>query len=51
MLSRLQNRHLAVFVDTGGIKAPHSERVSVFYGHRGKPVKKPRFISAERAHF
>jgi hypothetical protein len=51
MLSRLQNRHLAVFVDPGGIKAPHPARITVFYGRRGKPVKKTLFISAERAHF
>jgi plasmid stabilization system protein ParE len=34
-----------------GHKAADAERVTVFYGRRGRPVKKPRFISAERAHF
>jgi hypothetical protein len=35
----------------GGHKAADAERLTVFYGRRGRPVKKPRFIPAERAHF
>jgi hypothetical protein len=34
----------------GGIKAPDAERQVVFYGRRGRPVKKPRFIPARLAH-
>ena len=48
---RCEIRQLAVFVYPGGIKAADAERITVFYGRRGKPVKKPRFIPAERAHF
>ncbi len=48
---RCEHRQLAVFVYPGGIKAPDAERHVVFDGRRGKPVKKPRFIPAERAHF
>ena len=48
---RCEIRQLAVFVYPGGIKAFDAERITVFYGRRGKPVKKPRFIPAERAHF
>jgi hypothetical protein len=48
---RCEIRQLAVYVYPGGIKAPTAERITVFYGRRGKPVKKPRFIPAERAHF
>jgi hypothetical protein len=48
---RCEIRQLAVFVYPGGIKAPTAERITVFCGRRGKPVKKPRFIPAERAHF
>jgi len=44
-------RRLMVHIYPGGIKAHDAERVTVFYGRRGRPVKKPRFIPAERAHF
>ena len=47
---RCEIRQLAVFVDPGGIKAPDAERHVVFYGRRGRPVKKPRFIPAQLAH-
>lgn len=47
---RCEIRQLAVFVYPGGIKAPDAERITVFYGRRGRPVKKPRFIPAELAH-
>ncbi len=47
---RCEIRQLAVFVYPGGIKAPDAERITVFYGRRGKPVKKPRFIPAQLAH-
>ena len=43
-------RQLVVFVYPGGIKAPDAERITVFYGRRGRPVKKPRFIPAELGH-
>jgi hypothetical protein len=42
---------LVVHIYPGGHKATDAERVTVFYGRRGRPVKKPRFIPAERAHF
>ncbi len=47
---RCEIRQLAVFVYPGGIKAADAERITVFYGRRGKPVKKPRFIPAQLAH-
>ena len=47
---RCEIRQLAVFVYPGGIKAPDAERITVFYGRRGRPVKKPRFIPAQLAH-
>ncbi len=47
---RCEIRQLAVFVYPGGIKAPDAERITVFYGRRGKPVKKPRFLPAELPH-
>ncbi len=37
-------------MDPGGIKAPDAERTTVFYGRRGRPSKKPRFIPAQLAH-
>ena len=43
-------RQLLVHVYPGGSKAPGAERLTVFYGRRGRPVKKPRFIPAELAH-
>jgi hypothetical protein len=47
---RCEIRQLAVFVYPGGIKAHDAERITVFYGRCGKPVKKPRFIPAQLAH-
>ncbi len=35
-------RQLLVHVYPGGSKAPGAERITVFYGRRGRPVKKPR---------
>ena len=43
-------RQLVVHSYPGGIKAADAERRTVFYGRRGKPVKKPRFLPAELAH-
>jgi len=47
---RCEIRQLAVYVYPGGIKAHDAERHVVFYGRRGRPVKKPRFIPAQLAH-
>ena len=44
---RCELRQLVVHVYPGGIKAHDAERLTVFYGRRGRPVKKPRFIPAE----
>ena len=43
-------RQLVVHTYPGGIKAAGAERLTVFYGRRGRPVKKPRFLPAELAH-
>jgi len=43
-------RQLLVHVFPGGSKAGAAERLTVFYGRRGRPVKKPRFMPAELAH-
>jgi len=43
-------RQLLVHVYPGGSKAGAAERITVFYGRRGRPVKKPRFIPAALAH-
>ena len=43
-------RQLVVHTYPGGIKAPDAERITLFIGRQGKPVKKPRFIPAELAH-
>ena len=43
-------RQLPVHVDPGDSKAPGAERLTVFYGRRGCPVKKPRFMPAALAH-
>ena len=43
-------RQLLVHVYPGGSKAPGAERITVFYGRRGCPVKKPPFMSAGLAH-
>jgi hypothetical protein len=42
-------RQLLVHVYPGVSKAGAAERITVFYGRRGRPVKKPRFIPAELA--
>jgi len=43
-------RQLLVHVYPGGSKCPGAERITVFYGRRGRPVKKPRFMPAALAH-
>ena len=43
-------RQLVLHSYPAGLKVAAAERVTVFYGRRGKPVKKPRFIPAELAH-
>ena len=43
-------RQLVLHCYPAGLKVAAAERVTVFYGRRGKPVKKPRFIPAELAH-
>ena len=47
---RCEIRQLAVYVYPGGIKAHDAERHLIFYGRRGVPVKKPRFIAAQLVH-
>lgn len=47
---RCEIRQLLVHTYPAGHKGPGVERVTVFYGRRGRPVKKPRFIPAERAY-
>jgi hypothetical protein len=43
-------RQLVLHTYPAGSKVPGAERITVFYGRRGKPVKKPRFLPAELAH-
>ena len=43
-------RQLLVHVYPSGSKAPGAERLTVFYGRRGRPVKKPRFMPSALAH-
>lgn len=43
-------RQLVVHHYPGGSKEPGAERLTIFYGRQGKPVKKPRFLPAELAH-
>ena len=43
-------RRLLVHIYPGGIKEPGAERLEIFYGRQGKPVKKARFMPAELAH-
>jgi hypothetical protein len=43
-------RQLVVHSYPDRLKAPGAERVTVFYGRQGKPVKKPRFLPAELAY-
>jgi len=47
---RCEIRQLLVHIYPSGSKAYGSERITVFYGRRGRPVKKPRFIPAQLAH-
>jgi hypothetical protein len=47
---RCEIRQQAEFVDPGGIKAPDAERITVFSGRCGRPVKKPRLIPAQLTH-
>jgi hypothetical protein len=39
------------FCEAVGIKAYGYERHTLPHGRRGKPIKKMRFMPAERAHF
>ncbi len=43
-------RQLLVHVYPGGSKASGAERLTVFYGRCGRPVKKPRYMQAALAH-
>ncbi|MCT0249316.1 hypothetical protein [Synechococcus sp. CS-205] len=43
-------RQLVVHIYPAGLKVAGAERLTVFYGRRGRPVKKPRYMPAERAH-
>jgi hypothetical protein len=43
-------RQLVLHIYPDGLKVAGAERLTVFYGRRGRPVKKPRFIPAELAH-
>ena len=43
-------RRLVVHSYPDGIAAVGARRLTVFYGRRGKPLKKPRFMPAELAH-
>jgi hypothetical protein len=48
---RCEIRQLLVHVYADGHKAPGAGRVTLLIGRQGRPVQKPRFIPAERAHF
>ena len=43
-------RQLVLHSYPAGLKVAAAERITVFYGRRGRPVKKPRFIPAQLAH-
>jgi hypothetical protein len=43
-------RQLVVHIYPDGLKVAGAERITQHYGRSGRPVKKPRFIPAERAH-
>ena len=43
-------RQLVLHIYPGGCKVAGAERLTVFYGRRGRPVQKPRYIPAELAH-
>ena len=47
---RCEIRLLLVHVYPSGNQAPGAERLTVFSGRRGRPVKKPRFMPAALAH-
>lgn len=47
---RCEIRRLLIHASVGGGRSADQERITVFYGRRGKPVKKPRFIPAALAH-
>ena len=48
---RCEIRQLVVHFYPDGIKAYGHERHTLPHGRRGKPIKKMRFMPAERAHF
>ncbi len=48
---RCEIRQLVVHFYPDGIKAYGHERQTLPHGRRGKPIKKMRFMPAERAHF
>jgi hypothetical protein len=48
---RCEIRQLVMHVYPDGIKDHGHERQMVPLGRRGKPIKKMRFMPAERAHF
>lgn len=43
-------RLLVLHTYPAGLKVASAERLTVFYGRRGRPVKKPRYIPAALAH-
>jgi hypothetical protein len=43
-------RQLVVHIYPEGRKVAGAERITQHYGRSGRPVKKPRFMPAERAH-
>ena len=43
-------RQVILHVYPSGIKAADQERLTRFYGRRGRPVKKARFIPIEQAY-
>ncbi len=47
---RCKIRRLLVHTYPSGHKGPGTERVTGFFGRRGRLVKKPRFILMERSH-
>jgi hypothetical protein len=47
---RCEIRRLLIHTYAGGSRSADQERITVFYGRRGKPLKKPRFIPAALAH-
>jgi hypothetical protein len=47
---RCEIRALVMHVYPDGIKAFPHERLTVYVGRRGKPVRKPRYMPMARAH-